>query len=174
MKDGKVVGVTFQAYDEAQNIGYIIPTSVIEQFLMDLSLHNRYTGFVTLGISYQLLENKSLKSFFGLNDLKESDLPEGVTSSGILVCQCDTTNADSNNYNLYEQEVDRVDNENLNTFLKYDIILAINGHNIADDGTIHFRDSERVHLAHSLAGKFYGQVCEVIVVRNKRVMTLKV
>lgn len=135
LKDGKVIGVAFQAYDEAQNIGYIIPTCIVRQFLRHIEKYQKYTGFVTIGITYQLLENPALKSFIGLNRIKESDLPKGryilllymfytpagVTASGILVCQCDKVVNDEGGLRTR------------------DVIMAINGHDVADDGTIYFR-----------------------------------
>ncbi|GFE53642.1 serine protease [Babesia ovis] len=156
MKDGKVIGVAFQAYDEAQNIGYIIPTSIVRQFLRQLEVHKKYTGFVTIGITYQLLENPALRSFVGLNSIKPSDLPKGVTPSGILVCQCDKV----------PRTGDRLQTR--------DVILAINGHNIADDGTVHFRDVERVHLAYALTNMFSGDPCEMVILRNGQVKTMTV
>lgn len=156
LKDGKVIGVAFQAYDEAQNIGYIIPTCIVRQFLRHLEKYQKYTGFVTIGITYQLLENSALKSFMGLDRVHESQLPEGVTPSGILVCQCDKV----------------VNSENgLQT---RDVIMAINGHDVADDGTIHFRDVERVHLAYALTNKFCGDPCEVTILRDGQVMNLTI
>eukprot|EP00371_Babesia_bovis_P001715 XP_001610362.1 DegP protease [Babesia bovis T2Bo] len=156
LKDGKVIGVAFQAYDEAQNIGYIIPTSIVRQFLRQLEIHNRYTGFVTIGITYQLLENPALRSFVGLDQINASELPEGITATGILVCQCDKV----------PRPGDRLQTR--------DVILAINGHDVADDGTVHFRDVERVHLAYALTNKFTGDPCEVVVLRDGVVKTLVV
>ncbi|CDR95924.1 DegP protease, putative [Babesia bigemina] len=156
LKDGKVIGVAFQAYDEAQNIGYIIPTCIILQFLRHIDLHRRYTGFVTIGITYQLLENPALRAFVGLDSVRQSDLPENVTPSGILVCQCDKVVNDG---------------DGLRT---RDVIMAINGYDVADDGTVSFRDVERVHLAYALTTKFSGDPCELVVLRDGQVLTLTV
>ncbi|KAK1442160.1 trypsin-like serine proteases domain containing protein [Babesia gibsoni] len=156
LKDGKVIGVAFQAYDEAQNIGYIIPTCIVRQFLRHIEKYQKYTGFVTIGITYQLLENPALKSFIGLNSVEDSDLPKGVTRSGILVCQCD-----------------KVVNAN-NGLKTRDVIMAINGHDVADDGTVHFRDVERVHLAYALTTKFSGDPCDLTILRDGKVMNLTI
>ncbi|KAK1934788.1 putative DegP protease [Babesia divergens] len=156
LKDGKVIGVAFQAYDEAQNIGYIIPTCIVRQFLRHIEKYQKYTGFVTIGITYQLLENPALKSFIGLNRIKESDLPKGVTASGILVCQCDKVVNDEGGLRTR------------------DVIMAINGHDVADDGTIYFRDTERVHLAYALTTKFSGDPCEITILRDGKLQMLTV
>ncbi|CAE7869365.1 DEGP9, partial [Symbiodinium necroappetens] len=48
--------------DQAENIGYVIPTVVIMHFLSDLLKHNgTYTGFPTLGIETQTMENAQLR-----------------------------------------------------------------------------------------------------------------
>ncbi|AFZ80273.1 serine protease, putative [Theileria equi strain WA] len=157
LKDGKVIGVAFQAYDEAQNIGYIIPTSIILQFLRNIDVHKKYTGFVTIGITYQLLANPSIKSFFGLDKITPKDLPEGVTPGGIMVCQYDKI--------LSKEE---------NGLKNRDIILQVNGYDVADDGTVHFRDVERVHLAYALTNKFLGDVCDFTILRDGKIMKISV
>ncbi|XP_954412.1 serine protease (zymogen-like), putative [Theileria annulata] len=149
IKDGKVIGVAFQAYDEAQNIGYIIPTCIISQFLKQIELFKKYTGFVTIGITYQLLTNPYLKSYLSLNNL-----PQNVNPSGILVCQ-------------YDKSLNGIIQTN-------DVILQINGHDVADDGTVHFRGVERVHLAYSLKDKFCGDECELLILRDNNLKKIKI
>lgn len=41
----KVVGVAFQHVPGAENIGYVIPTTIVQHFLSDIDRHGRYTGF---------------------------------------------------------------------------------------------------------------------------------
>ncbi|ORM39766.1 putative protease [Babesia sp. Xinjiang] len=156
MKDGKVIGVAFQAYDEAQNIGYIIPTFIIRQFLLHVTRHGRYTGFVTIGVTYQPIENPALRSYLGLDSIESSDLPEGVTPSGIMVCDADKLTKSGD------------------LLQHLDVIMAVNGYDVADDGTVHFRDVERVHLSYALTTMFGGDPCEVVILRDGRVRTLTV
>lgn len=72
----------FLGYGDSQNIGYIVPSNVIKQFLRDVEVNGNYTGFVTLGVTYQTLENPTMKSFFGLDSLDVSQLPKGITPTG--------------------------------------------------------------------------------------------
>ncbi|MBW8034247.1 MAG: serine protease [Planctomycetes bacterium] len=51
MQDGKVVGVAFQGLRAADNIGYMIPTTVIQHFLDDTA-DGVYDGFGSLGFSF--------------------------------------------------------------------------------------------------------------------------
>ena len=50
LQDGKVVGVAFQGLTTADNIGYMIPTTVISHFLTDIK-DSTYDGFGKIGVS---------------------------------------------------------------------------------------------------------------------------
>merc|ERR1719434_392501 len=65
---GECVGVAFQSMgaDEAENIGYVIPTVVVTHFLNDLLKHGKYTGFPTLGVDIQTMENAHLRESYGM------------------------------------------------------------------------------------------------------------
>ncbi len=63
MQDGKVVGVAFQGMLAADNIGYMIPTTVIRHFLTDIE-DGQYDGFGTLGVMlYPGLHSESYRRF---------------------------------------------------------------------------------------------------------------
>ncbi|KAF5207760.1 Protease do-like, partial [Thalictrum thalictroides] len=47
--------------DDAENIGYVIPTTVVSHFLNDYEKNRRYTGFPSLGVLLQKLENPALR-----------------------------------------------------------------------------------------------------------------
>lgn len=74
VQDGKVVGVAFQGRTFSQNIGYMIPPSVIRHFLVDVE-DGRYDGYPELGIYQTSLENPGLRAYLGV--------PEGAT--GVMV-----------------------------------------------------------------------------------------
>ncbi len=50
LQDGKVVGVAFQGLTTADNIGYMIPTTIISHFLTDVE-DGTYDGFGKLGVA---------------------------------------------------------------------------------------------------------------------------
>lgn len=63
IQDGSVVGVAFQGIREAENIGYLIPTTVIRHFLKDIE-DGTYDGFGLMGtMFYPGLHNASYKSY---------------------------------------------------------------------------------------------------------------
>ncbi|MBE7413404.1 MAG: trypsin-like peptidase domain-containing protein [Leptospiraceae bacterium] len=49
IQDNKVVGVAFQVASKGENIGYLIPTTVIKYFLEDVK-DGKYDGYVELGV----------------------------------------------------------------------------------------------------------------------------
>lgn len=63
IQEGKVVGVAFQGMRQAENIGYLIPTTVIKHFLKDIE-DGKYDGFGSLGARmYPGLHNHGYKSY---------------------------------------------------------------------------------------------------------------
>ena len=69
MQDGKVVGVAFQGYcgDVAQNVGYMIPTPVIQHFLDDIK-DGQYDRYMDLSIGIANTLNPAMRKALGLAD----------------------------------------------------------------------------------------------------------
>lgn len=65
---GKCVGIAFQSLktDDVENIGYVIPTPVIQHFINDYEKNGKYTGFPLLGVEWQKMENPELRMSLGL------------------------------------------------------------------------------------------------------------
>lgn len=78
LQDGKVVGVAFQGLSSGDNIGYMIPTTIIDHFLKDVQ-DGTYNGFGTLGISiFPGLHNPYYKKY-----LKVPPEEDGVVLTNI-------------------------------------------------------------------------------------------
>ncbi|MHC4340877.1 MAG: S1C family serine protease [Planctomycetota bacterium] len=75
LQDGLVVGVAFQGRIFAQNIGYMIPPSVMNHFREDIR-DGQYDGYPELGLETANLENDSLRAYLGV--------PEGATGVVVL------------------------------------------------------------------------------------------
>lgn len=60
---GELVGMAFQSFSgsDVENVGWVIPSSVIAHFLEDYERNARYTGFPLLGVTWQGLESRALK-----------------------------------------------------------------------------------------------------------------
>lgn len=134
----KVAGIAFQNLAGAENIGYIIPVPVIEHFMADVNEQGKYIGFCTLGVSCQPTENVQLR-----DHLKMS---LGLT--GVLVNKINP---------LSESHV---------MLKKDDVIIAFDGVPIANDGTVHFRNRERITFDHLVSMKKAGETGAVKVLRE--------
>ena len=84
---GKLVGIALQILDQAENVGYMIPSSVIQHFLDDVDDGN-VDGFPDLGIVTQGLENPALRQALGMKDPQSGALvnwvDHGAPADGLL------------------------------------------------------------------------------------------
>ena len=60
------VGVAFQSLINAESIGYVIPTTVVQHFIDDIEKHGKRTGFCEFGIRIQVLENPQVREYYGM------------------------------------------------------------------------------------------------------------
>ncbi len=145
IKDGKIVGVAFQEYMFAQNIGYMVPVTVIDHFLEDIADGN-YEGIPSLGINLQAMENPGLRSRYHMNDKQTGVLVKYIApkscAQGILKSA--------------------------------DVILSIDGEPIANDGTIRFRDNERVYFEYMVHNKFIGDTVQCKILRDGKVLDVTI
>tara|TARA_R110000782_G_scaffold131928_7_gene223844 strand:- start:24698 stop:26173 length:1476 start_codon:yes stop_codon:yes gene_type:complete len=66
--DGQVIGVTFSGIDQAQNIGYLIPSEEVRAFLDDIA-DGSYEGRPRLfAEGFQTAENEAVRDWLGLGD----------------------------------------------------------------------------------------------------------
>ena len=105
--DQKVIGVAFQGMRQAQNIGYTIPLPVVHRFLEDI-VSGAYDGYPELGIVFMETSNPALRRDLGI--------PEGET--GVAVSHIDPFGSARG------------------VLRPRDVLLAIDGHSIAEDGNI--------------------------------------
>lgn len=146
LKDGKVVGIAFQHLLGAEAMGFIIPIPVIKRFLKDIEKHGKYTGFGTIGVFCQQTEAITLHKFF--------NMPPNMT--GVLISR-----------------INKLSKAN-GILQKDDIMLKIDDHPIANDGTIVFRNRERILFNYLLSQKFVGDTVKVTILRDSKVMDVEV
>ena len=104
LQNGKVVGVAFQGLRQADNIGYMIPTTVIRHFLEDIE-DGRYDGFGSLGLTlYPALHNESYPDYLKLPSGTEGIVVirttmhssvESLLQSGDVITRIDDFNIDN-------------------------------------------------------------------------------
>ncbi|TVU01073.1 hypothetical protein EJB05_53484 [Eragrostis curvula] len=142
----KVAGVAFQNLSGAENIGYIIPVPIIKRFISGVEESGKYSGFCTLGISCQATENIQLRECFGMR-------PE---MTGVLVSRI---NPLSDAYRILKKD---------------DILLEFDGVPIANDGTVPFRNRERITFDHLVSMKKPGETAVLKVHRDGKEQELSV
>ncbi|KAJ1442534.1 Peptidase S1C [Sesbania bispinosa] len=142
----KVAGVAFQNLSGAENIGYIIPVPVIKHFLSGVEENGKYIGFCSLGLSCQTTENVHLRNHFSLRP----DL------TGVLVSKI---NPLSDAYKVLKKD---------------DIILSFDGVPIANDGTVPFRNRERITFDHLVSMKQPNEKAIVRVLRDGQELELNI
>ncbi|CAL9765792.1 unnamed protein product [Musa acuminata subsp. burmannicoides] len=134
----KVAGVAFQNLSGAENIGYIIPVPIIKHFIAGVEDKGKYVGFCSLGLSCQSTENVQLREHFHMR-------PE---MTGVLVSKI---NPLSDAHNVLKKD---------------DIILAFDGVPIANDGSVPFRNRERITFDHLVSMKKPGETAILSVLRD--------
>ncbi|MEA3523327.1 MAG: trypsin-like peptidase domain-containing protein [Campylobacterota bacterium] len=138
ISDGKLVGVVMQNIPRAQNIGYLVPTTIIKHFLEDIK-DGTTDGFASLGVVTQNLDNAAIQKFYGV---RGSDTGQLIT------------------YLTY--------NENHHGLKVGDIITDIDGHNIENDGTIEFRKNEFTEFKYYIDQHQMGEKVELDIVRDSK------
>ncbi|XP_057962317.1 protease Do-like 10, mitochondrial [Malania oleifera] len=137
----EVAGVAFQNLAGAENIGYIIPVPVIEHFIAGVEESGKYVGFCSLGLSCQPTENVHLRNHFQM-------CPE---MTGVLVSKI---NVLSDAHKILKKD---------------DILLAFDDVPIANDGTVPFRNRERITFDHLVSMKKPNERAKIRVLRDGKV-----
>eukprot|EP00698_Gefionella_okellyi_P001408 TRINITY_DN11360_c0_g1_i1.p1 TRINITY_DN11360_c0_g1~~TRINITY_DN11360_c0_g1_i1.p1 ORF type:complete len:541 (-),score=107.25 TRINITY_DN11360_c0_g1_i1:19-1641(-) len=139
VKDGLVVGVAFQTITQASNMGFIIPSPIISHFLEDVKRNGVYTGFCSLGIRCQGLENQMLRQYLGVAKEQTGVLVNSVWP----LASC------------------------ANVLKRDDVILAINEVPIANDGSVPFRGRERIAFDFLVSQKYSGDHSQLSIIRDR-------
>lgn len=144
LSDGKIVGVVMQVISNSQNIGYIVPINLVEHFIKDMK-DGKHDGFADLGLGTQKLENPALRAYYGLD----------ANTTGKLI-----------NKVIYNSAFAGLLKEG-------DIVTAIDGHTIENDGTVEFRNHEYTHFAHFVDMHQRGEPITLNIIRNQKSMEVK-
>lgn len=119
--NGKIAGVVMQSYSplRSESLGYMVPSPVVRHFLSDLE-DGHYDAFPAIGIETQDIENPDMKRMFGMRE----------NQTGIVI-----------NYIHFNSPAKDILKEN-------DILMKIDGHVVADNGTVEFRPKERTYYSY--------------------------
>lgn len=134
---GTMVGVAAQSIRSADNVGYMVPASIIGHFLADVK-DGRYDGFPSMGVVYQSIENDSLRGALGLQDDETGILITGVNS---------------------ESSADGI-------LKRGDVLLELDGIPIAADLSVPWRENNRVQFSNLVHEKQVGDEMSLKILRD--------
>lgn len=145
---GNCVGIAFQSlkHEDVENIGYVIPTPVIQHFIQDYEKNGGYTGFPSLGVEWQKMENPDLRMSMGMK----------ADQKGVRIRRIEPTAPE------------------FQVLKPSDVIFSFDGIDIANDGTVPFRHGERIGFSYLVSQKYTGEDAIVKVLRNKRILEFKI
>jgi S1-C subfamily serine protease len=64
---GKVVGVASSGMSDSQNVGYVIPSSIVHLYLNEVKSTSKWSGVSGLGCAFQSLECDSYRTYIGMD-----------------------------------------------------------------------------------------------------------
>ena len=140
----EVVGIAFQSLRDAENIGEVVPTVLIRRFLQAVE-KGRSVDVPSLSIWVQGLESPTLRRSAGLPDDRSGVLVVAVPSgsSGDGVLQ------------------------------PGDVLMSVDGHPIANNGTVRYLGRFRTDVPAVLGDKFVGDALPATVWRDGAVHDLQ-
>ncbi len=147
MKDGKLVGVSFQSFSGSgvENIGYAVPVPLVRRFLRDIE-NGDYGRVPSVGLIWQNMENAGLRERFGMK--------AGV--SGVLVSRV-----------VYGSAA-------WGHIKEGDVLTAVDGVKIADDGTYLFSPDKRLSFIHLLSMHLVDEAVPFDILRAGKPMRLTI
>ena len=140
LQAGKVVGVAFQGYsgDVAQNVGYMIPTSVVRRFLKDIE-DGHYDRYMDLSISTINLQNPAMRKALGLGDDDRGVMVSTICSAGSCA----------------------------GLLQSGDVLLSMDDYPIASDGSVQL-DGDRMQMSEIVERKFKGDSVKLHILRDRK------
>jgi len=150
---GHVTGVAFQGLsaDNVDNIGYMVPATLVECFLHGIDDNGGYAGVPQVPFAWHNLHNKSLRKLL--------KVPKDMT--GVVVTDAAPLARTTSGAQLFQHD---------------DVIFAIDGHELGDDFTVSLRGEcakELVHAAFLITGKRPVELTSFSVFRNAKRIQLK-
>ncbi len=135
-QNNEIVGVAFQGYNGSQNLGYMIPASILQHFLKQVEAVEK--GFPELAIETQNIENETLRDYYKLAD-KQS----GIAVRDIApLSPCH------------------------GLFRKDDVLLELEGLPINGDGSVYLNPMKKIDYTHIINEKEIGDEVTFKILRH--------
>lgn len=142
--EGMIIGVAFQG-GYGENIGYMVSVPVINHFLEDVK-DGKYDGIPSLGVPWQKIENQDMRLYYKMRE----------EHTGVLLNK------------IYPGSPAK------GILRPGDIVLSVEGVDVANDGTIRFRENERTFFGYVIQNKFIGETAEFEILREGKVLKEKI
>ncbi|MDD5656206.1 MAG: trypsin-like peptidase domain-containing protein [Elusimicrobia bacterium] len=141
IKDGKLVGISFQSFSGGgvENTGYGVPVPLIQRFLKDVS-DGRYDRIPEAGLLWENMENDALRAYYKMRPGQE----------GVLI-----------NKIVYGSAA-------WGRIQEGDVLLAVDGVDISNNGTYLFDQDKRLSLTHLITMHQVGDQVPFDVLRAGR------
>jgi S1-C subfamily serine protease len=136
----EVVGIAFQSLRDAENIGEVVPTVLVRRFLRAID-EGRPIEVPSLSARAQTLESPTLRAELGM----------GPQHSGLRIVATQHAEGD-------DGTGDRL--------MPDDVLLSIDGHTVANNGTVRYLDRFRTDVPALLGDRFVGDPLPVTVLRD--------
>lgn len=142
IQDGQIVGIAFQGLREAENIGYLIPTTVIRHFLEDIE-DGQYDGFGSLGLFlFPGLHNNSLREYLAVPTQED-----GVVVTGTMM------------------------HSSLESVLQAnDVLTQLDAYQVDNDGTVRIHGL-RLSISAAVDAKQIGETMQLVFYRQGKRMS---
>lgn len=138
--EGKIVGIAFQGNNSGESLGYMIPSDVIKHFFKDIE-DGKVDGFGVLGFEFMQLDNPDTRAY----------LKMAPDQTGIMVRKV-------------HPGTDK------NALKVLDVVLAVDGRSIANNGNIRLPDGQTRHFTTIPNNKQLGEKVVLTLLRDGRIV----
>lgn len=157
LKDGKVVGIVFQSNFRSKTSS-LIPSIYLDHLLEDVKNNGYYTGFPTMNMQYQTLENKSLRKYW---KIENNNIGNNLYCFLFLLMLV--------NYIIYillGVLITYVNTLSDQTLQVDDVLTHIDNVPITNDGLFKYVDGNFYNFRHLIINKYCGQLVNYDIIRN--------
>ncbi|RUM73882.1 MAG: serine protease [Sulfurovum sp.] len=145
LSNGRIVGVVMQVIAKSQNIGYLVPVTMVKHFLADVR-DGKVDGLSDLGLATQKLENPTIRRYKGMDE----------NQTGILIDKI-----------LFHSSLTNLGKVG-------DILTSVDGHRIENDGTVEFREHEYTNYHFFVDQHQMGEKIKLGLIRDGKPITVEV
>lgn len=143
--EGKLVGIPIDTTGKPDKTGSLMPVNMVQRFFKGIKDGRKYDGFPDLGIITENMENPVIRAYYKMAPDQTGQLITRLVANGSAV----------------------------GVLKEKDILLAIDGHKVDNEGYITLRKSERIEYDYLDAFYMMGEEAPLEILRDGKVMKVK-